>query len=169
MPYVPLPSLGGKYEIDGHRNVRNAKTKRKLKPMKRAQTNYYNFFFGKKSTRRSVNQLMFEAFGYMPPTPSGGEPIPVTIVNDKMRKHFPSLNTAAKFLAADLHYSVSSMIRLLSKKRADNIYGWQIMYREPEKRILRDTTIINGDKYLHRENKYFENLEKNFYSDNKTV
>ncbi len=165
--FQPIPSTGGKYEINKVGEVRNAKTQRLLTPYKRAKkkTAYYGLRLNGKLKTHTRRQMLFEVFGTLPPTPKGGKPVGITAVKGNVRKVFPSLRAAARFLAVELSYSPSYILKMLGKKRPEKLGDWEIMYREPEERILRPPSKILSDKYLKTENKYWEN----FYSDNKTA
>ena len=59
--YLPIPSLGGKYEIDKDGNVRNAKTKR-IKSIKDGTTSYH-FWFNNSHVWICRAALLAEVFG----------------------------------------------------------------------------------------------------------
>lgn len=153
--YLPIPSLFYKYEIDTLGNVRNAKTKQLLKPLKRTKGGVkYRFCFSKsKKVDRTVSQLLFEVHGIEPPKGLNAA-VAVTLIKGGLRKVFESINSAAKFLSDKIYYDWHT-IREMMKPRPAEISGWKIFYREPEKRIFRKVDIILESKYFYRENKYW--------------
>lgn len=151
--FLPIPSLNYKYEIDERGRARNAKTKRNLKPLKRTKGGRrYRLRFEGKDVERTIAQLLFEVHGKNPPK-SLLPPIPVTVIKDAVRKAFPSLTSAAKFLAEKTKYEWHG-IRKYMVKRSEQIYGWQVLYHVPEKKIFRKVDAILELRRFHREKKY---------------
>ena len=145
--YLPIPSLNNKYEIDERGNARNAKTLQRLKPLRRTKGGLrYRFCFAGERVERTIAQLLFEVHGITPPHSNFQNPVAVTIAKDGVRKTFPSLNSASKFIADKTFYAWYGVRNFLTARR-NLVYGWQCLYHEPEQRKFQ--------KYLRREDEYW--------------
>ena len=156
--FQPIPSFNGKYEIDKSGIVRNSKTKKVLTPRKIHSCAMVDLYFEGKQKSYSVPQLLWEVFGRTPKL-ANKPAIPVYLSRDGRNLYFTSIYKAARFLSKNLCYTVDAMDKRLRQRQAE-IYGWKVFYREPEKRVLKSTCVINGDKYLRRENKYWNEVQK---------
>lgn len=153
--FLPIPSLNNKYEIDERGNARNAKTLQRLKPLRRTKGGLrYRFCFAGAKVERTIAQLLFEVHGITPPRCNFNSPIPVTVAKDGVRKTFPSIDRAAKFIADKTFYAWYGVRNFLSARR-NLVYGWQCFYHEPKQRIFRTVERLVGEKYLRREDEYW--------------
>ncbi len=148
-----------KYTRETSGKVRNAETKQILKPLprKNRKVQAVRVMFEWRRKECSVQQLLWEVHG-KPPKLKARQQIAVTICSEGARLFFPSLNQAAIFLRRKTNYT-KEWIQQHFAKRAKEVFGWQIMYHEPEQRKFRSVDAILESKYFHRENKYWS--EKN--------
>ena len=149
MNYEPIPSLDYRYEISKGGVVRNVKTKRILKIQHRRHNGDYTVFWlnGKKISR-TITSLLHEVHGILP---KRGQLLPVaaTVIGAEGRRSFQSLAQCAKFLSAVTHHGFFHIRNQLSSRPA-NLYGWQIRYREPEKRKMLTGSQANRNCELRR-------------------
>lgn len=151
---MPIPSSKNKYEIDSRGNVRNARTKRKVKPRIVNQSPIVNMYMGNgKYIVRSIQQLMFEVHG-VEPTKLPPPVTPVWIFKGTEILYFANMKSAAVYLSAKLFYRADTIRKFFTERKTE-IKGWKIKYCEEEPRIFRSTDQILGSKYFHRENKYW--------------
>lgn len=113
------------YEISAGGVVRNRHTKRPLK--KRKGNNTVQLFLPgkKKVTYRSINSLLWEAFGIIKGNPSRS--LPVALQYSGRRLTFDTQKQAAKFLAEKYFFTIRTMQTRLSR-RMPEICGWQVTY-----------------------------------------
>lgn len=140
--YLPIPSLNYKYEIDERGKVRNAETKKNLKPVprKNRKVKTVRVMFEGHRKECSVQQLLWEVHGKMPKLKRRRQ-IAVTVCNADFRYFFSSLNQAAIFLSSKVHYT-KEWINWHFAKRIKEIFGWKIYYHEAEKRKIRSVDVI---------------------------
>lgn len=119
--FVPIPSLGGKYEINIHGKVRNAFSKLIIKPFEGRVV----VFDGKKYTNRSVKDLLWEVHGkeYRPRLRA----CPCVASTSCFRKKFPTLAACAQFIAPQVYRTVGT-VREHLHKREQNVFGFDITY-----------------------------------------
>lgn len=133
--FLPIPSLDNKYEINNRGTVRNAKTKKRLKPFALHKCKMVSLFFEEKRKHYSVNQLLWEVFGKVPKR-TNKPAITVYLSKDGRNLYFPSIYKASIFLAENLFLTADAMDKRL-RKRQSEIHGWKIFYREPEERVIK--------------------------------
>lgn len=129
LDFEPIPSLNFLYEINKRGVVRDIKTRRVLKPYRRANTFYCSARIDKRNVYRSIPSLLHEVFGILPKNPPR-QPVGVLARKDGLSFKFDSMYQATRFLAGKCFYSVDRMAHLLCERRAE-ISGWHITYREP--------------------------------------
>lgn len=112
--FEPIPSLGGKYEINRLGKVRNAKTKRPLKPYRNTT---YGFHVQKKLVRRSRQSLLWEVFGVIPKKPLKEFQCEVIVIKEKCVFRFNSFAECARFLSKKIFYSKSYLINMMSRRK----------------------------------------------------
>lgn len=125
--YMPIPSTGGKYEINSKGTVRNSKTKIIIRPI----DNSISFCFGNRKVRRTVADLLWEVHGIIKKKSRSSNPIPVAAENQHGKYFFRSLKRCSQFLESKVHYSRYTIIYHLSR-REENIYGWKITYLDDD-------------------------------------
>lgn len=132
--FYPIPSLENKYEINEEGVVRNAKTKKRV--VGKANESFC-FHLNGKRIWRMLQDLMWEVHGVLPQKSSVMKtPIPVQIQKYGEYHCFTSMRQCAKFLAPLIFYSERT-IRFLLTKKPEELFGWKIFYKEPEKRIFK--------------------------------
>ena len=146
--FQPIPSTGGKYEMTIHGKIRNVRTGFVKKLSVYNGVKQTTFFLNGKSTARTLNSLLFEVFGVIPKH-SRYEPIPVTLIKSNVRKSFPSIGKAIAFLAQQTSRNERGLWKYFCR-RVTEIDGWQIRYREPEKRKMLTGAQANRDSELRR-------------------
>lgn len=136
--YLPIPSLGGKYEINQRGILRNAKTKKRLRLNRSADENafFYSVKINGIYTHRYLQQLMWEVHGVLPKAVAFRTAISVTIQKAGEHFTFDSITKCAKFLSPKEHYSFSWIFSQLQQRRKE-IYGWKVFYHE-DKRTLKN-------------------------------
>lgn len=129
--WFPVPSLGGKYELNYTGTLRNSSTKKILKI--HDSNNFFGFYpiFDGKLKAVSLKSLMWEVFGITPPPSSRRVPVPCSAVKNGVRKSFDSLQALARFLAKDQYFSVGAARYHLNKRRSE-FGGWIITYAPPD-------------------------------------
>ena len=116
--FVPIPSVGGKYEISPRGTVRNATTKHVLKLH---NGSVYMPFNGER-VGRSINSLLLEVFDFVKKkTPLR---VPVTLERNGRMIYFDSLRQAAFYLAKQSHFSTKYLQKIVSKQKKFD--GWRI-------------------------------------------
>ena len=146
--FEPIPSLDYLYEINARGDVRNVKTGRLLKARIQNRSKNVSVCVNGRYTRRSVSSLLHEAHGILPKRPPF-QPIGTLIRKGYEVRTFNSIKKTAEFLAERLFYAVSTILKLLNKRRAE-IHGWEIRYRKPEVRRPVTSAKANGDCELKR-------------------
>ena len=130
--WQPIHSLGGKYEMNGYKEVRNAKTHKILKvkvPKGKKLPMVRVYHKSSKSTCRSIQQLFWETHGRIPKT-QVHTAVPVTLFKGNEIRYFESMSAAARFLTDKIYYSQVSIARWLWRDRLTEIHGWQVIYHE---------------------------------------
>ena len=136
MDFEPIPSLDYRYEIDQHGTVRNAETKKVLKPrtVKGVRTSSLSIKINGKKTTYSIPSLLWEVHGKLSnPT----IPIGVTISKGGEVHYFPSLYKCSIWLEPRLHLKRRSIQNGYLYLRRSEIAGWKITYHEPEQRVFK--------------------------------
>ena len=119
--FEPIPSTGGRYEINNAGIVRNAHTKKKLKPHKKS----VRFFDGHNQYfYASINSLLWEVFGRIPKNKAK---ISCTVENAHGKHFFPNMAAAAKFLSPKIYLTFGTL-KTYFYRRVPKIYDWQITY-----------------------------------------
>lgn len=125
--YLPIPSANNRYEICKAGKVRNARTKKLLKPYK---NNVYTLYLKKKCRiKRTQAQLLWEVHGRLPKI--NIHPVPVTLRKDAQAFYFESKNKAAEFLRIHTNYSFDHMRTCLCEEYV-LIAGWEVKYHIPK-------------------------------------
>lgn len=119
--FEPIPSLGGKYEINIHGKVRNSFSKLLIKPF----DGYVVLFNGKKYTSRSVKSLLWEVHGkeYR----RTHQPCPCVASAACFSRKFPHLKACAEFIAPRVNRKVGT-VRDYLYRREPNVFGYDITY-----------------------------------------
>ena len=125
--WLPVPSLGYKYEVFKNGSLRNIKTKKVLK--KFIPTGYY-ITINNKQVYVTIASLLWEVHGILPQGISKN-PISLTIKKGDTVRLFESIKTAAQYLAPVVFLGVSTIRSYLSKRKTE-IYGWKITYHLPK-------------------------------------
>ena len=119
--FEPIPSTGNHYEINVTGIIRNALTKKKLKPYNKS----VRFFVGhNQCIYASINSLLWEVFGRIPKKKTK---ISCTVENAHGKHFFPHMVAAAKFLAPKIYLTVGTLKNYFYQRRTE-IYGWKITY-----------------------------------------
>lgn len=122
--FEPIPSLGGKYEVNITGKVRNANTKRICKPRNHSVIVRHN---GKYSSV-AVADYLWEVHGKIIKRKL---PCPCSAENNYGKHFFTNMKACARFLAPKLHYCVET-IALWLTNRKENICGWKITYLDAD-------------------------------------
>lgn len=122
--FEPIPSLGGKYEVDIKGNVRNARTKKRLKP--NCKDVYSMHVGGNKFFFASRNNLLWEVHGIYK---KGSAPVGVRAEYKNQRYTFTTCAECARFLLGKLHYSLHTLQCYLWKRKPA-FAGWSFTYIE---------------------------------------
>ena len=125
--WLPVPSLGYKYEVFKNGSLRNAKTKQILKKISPTS---YAVTINRKRIFVTISNLLWEVHGILPKR-SLTRNIPVTIQKDKVILHFKNIQTATEYLSKSEFYT-TKYIRYFFSKRKTEIFGWQITYHLPK-------------------------------------
>lgn len=121
LKFEPIPSLGGRYEIDTRGVVRNALTKKTIKPVRGC---IYVYKDGKLNSH-SVKSLLWEVHGIIKTRRC--KPIPCYVENQNQKLFFKSLSACARFLAPKLFYAEKTVAHWLWRR--DPTAGeWEITY-----------------------------------------
>lgn len=121
--WEPVPSLNGKYELNNRGQLRNAKTKRKLKIQRQCG---YHVSANGVETYVGIGDLLWEVFG-IAPSKACGRPVPIVVSNGYTRRHFDTATDAAKFLAPRTKLTKQSIKEYISWRRR-YIGVWHITY-----------------------------------------
>lgn len=121
--FEPILSLNGKYEINIRGVVRNARTKKIIKPHRRSiglfNDNHVRI-------RISVADLLWETHGGIIPV-FDNKPISCAVENNQGKHFFKSLKDAARFLAPKVLFAFNTVSDYLCKRKTE-ICGWKITY-----------------------------------------
>lgn len=123
--FEPIPSVNGKYEIDQLGNVRNARTKKRLKP--NCKDTYSMHVGGNKFVHASRNNLLWEVHGRHK---KGSAPVAVRAVYRNQVFSFKSCAECARFLLGKLYYALHTLQCYLWKRKPE-FAGWKFTYIEP--------------------------------------
>lgn len=150
--YEGIPSLNYRYEIDSNGCIRNAATKQAIKNRRKHKHRRcvsVALSLNGKQIKRTIGSLLAEVWGTEVENPFAKPSVGVTIIKGAIRKSFNSRSKCAAYLVGVTCYKRSNLMRLMARRDTE-IDGWQLMYREPEQRIFRSVTLINGDTELRR-------------------
>ena len=125
--FAPIPSLGGRYEINRRGKVRNAKTKRILKLQNGRE---YRLVIDGKLIWRSVSNLLWEVHGKIPERLCTR--VPCIAENATQKISFPNMSACAGFLAPKVFLGFNTVNCYLNRRKP-TIYGWKITYLEDKK------------------------------------
>lgn len=125
--WLPVPSLGGKYELSRSGKLRNSNTKRFLNL--HTSRNYIGFrtWFNGKPKFVTLKSLLWEVFG-ITCSPSKRTPVSCSAVKNRIFKKFDCLRDLAAFLAAQNNKLSFYTIEARLSKRCSEIDGWKIKY-----------------------------------------
>lgn len=121
--FKPILSLGGRYEINKHGVVRNARTKRVLKSVRNGKV--IKFGCNSEYSSRAVADLLWEVHGQI--IKRRYRPQPCFIENAHGKIFFPHLRACARYLAPKISYAVLTVASWLGKRR-EQIAEWKISY-----------------------------------------
>lgn len=113
------------YEINGFGAVRNARTKRAVKPIRIRGGVYYHLSVNDKTVHCNPNELLAEILGT--PVIYKKNAVPVVLRKDKCSWYFKSIEKAAVFLSGKVYYCVDTIRKLLGKRQSE-IYGYSVTY-----------------------------------------
>lgn len=124
LKFEPIPSLGGRYEIDTRGVVRNTATKQVLK--RKGHGHCVEVHFGEgKYVMRAVVDLLWEVHGII--KPRRFRPAPCYAENIRGKRFFPHLKACARFLAPKCNRAVRTIYCYLCERRS-LIGEWKITY-----------------------------------------
>ncbi|MBQ3337532.1 MAG: hypothetical protein IJG80_09030 [Selenomonadaceae bacterium] len=126
--FMPIPSLGGRYEINLTGVVRNARTKKIIKPYPNKWVVQLCMGRGKKNTR-AIRNLLWEVHGKI--IKRRFQPCPCSAENNTGKFFFENLACCARFLAPKVFYTVDT-VRVYLYRRDPAIGEWKITYLKPE-------------------------------------
>lgn len=115
--------LKGLYEVNLGGEVRNAKTKHKLKP---SPYNTYHLTIDGKSVYVPARKLLSEVFGVACRSALNAK-IAVILRKDSFAQYCESIAAAARWLSKKVYYPVSTLCTYIGK-RPKELFGWQIEY-----------------------------------------
>lgn len=147
--FEPIPSLNGKYEIDTRGNVRNARTKRRLKVSRSNMVTLY--IDANHIVCRSIPDLLWEVHGK---PKKGFRPRPCSAENVQGKWFFKSSQACARFLLGKTKYTLQSLQCYLWRRKPI-IDGWTIRYFD-EDIFVNDTSFR---KSLNREAHYLRRTD----------
>lgn len=130
--YVPIESLGGRYEINEKGVVRNAKSHKRLKVLKiRGWQCVRVYYKAGKITTRSIAKMLQETHGVVKARKAKKTPnaIKVVVKKGEEKQECSSLRKAAEYIGGKEYYSAGYVLKKL-KARAKKVYGWEIEYEE---------------------------------------
>lgn len=123
--FEPIPSVGGKYEINNRGVVRNAKSKQIIKRKGHDQCVGLQLD-GRTFVTRAIKDLLWEVHGII--KPRRFRPAPCSAEHPYFgRFFFENKKACARFLAPKIFLTVSTVANHLYK-RDKIIYGWTINY-----------------------------------------
>lgn len=123
--FCPIPSTGGKYEINPMGEVRNAKFKRNLK--KSPDRKAFALNIGGRKTKRTLASLLWEVFGILPKKSKWRFKTEVTATLEGRVHKFNSFSECASFLAPKLNYS-AKYLRWILTRRQETFAGCRFVY-----------------------------------------
>ena len=123
--FEPIPSTGGKYEINIRGVVRNAKSKQILKTKSKGACVSLQLD-AKKSISRSIKDLLWEVHGIIKPRRFRPRPCSARH-SDYGYFTFDNMKDCARFLAPKVFLVVRSIYSHLIKHE-QNVFGWSIKY-----------------------------------------
>ena len=140
--FLPISSLGNKYEINNRGTVRNASTKLILKE----KDGSIKLHVGeRKFICKAVADLLWEVHGII--RQRRFRPCPCFAENSQGKFFFPHMNACACFLATKIHYAVKTISAHL-QRRENDIFGWKITYLDKD--INFNDFAFANLKILHR-------------------
>ncbi|MBQ7704495.1 MAG: hypothetical protein IJT73_03575 [Selenomonadaceae bacterium] len=121
--WSPCSLLKGRYEINGKGELRNVKTKYKLKLGKDRR---YTVRIDGQQICILLQDLLLDVFGIIYKK-ARNAPRAVILRKDSFAQYFTSLNAAAHWLSNKIHYAPNTLRTYMSKKQKE-LFGWQIEY-----------------------------------------
>ena len=123
--FYPINSLDNLYETDFWGNVRNARTKKFLKPALSSGRVFYHVKANGKNLMRSKDEVLLELFdvAYSPKW----RKIPVQLSKERQAWRFNSITEAAKFLAPRVFFS-ADYLRCILGRRQPEVFGYKVAY-----------------------------------------
>lgn len=115
--------LKGLYEVNLGGEVRNAKTKHKLKP---SPYNTYHLTIDGKNVYISARELLTEVFGVACRSALNAKKA-VILRKDSFAQYCESMAAAARWLSKKVYYPASTL-RTYMNKHPKELFGWQIEY-----------------------------------------
>ena len=119
--FLPIPSLGNRYEINPRGVVRNAMTKHILQTFVSVKQD------GKYISKSTAN-LLWEVHGKRRKD-AYQRNVPVSCRKDKEKYFFQSYRECAKFLSVKVNYAQSTVTGFLQHHKGE-IGGWKIGYHD---------------------------------------
>lgn len=123
--WLPVPSLGGKYELNNRGLLRNSVTKRILTKIVHNRFIGFHIRSDDKKSFVTLKNLMWEVYGVVPQ--SLNSPVSCSVFKNGVFKKFDSLRDCAVFLAGFIYLSSETIENYLGK-RCTEFYGWKIKY-----------------------------------------
>ena len=122
--FEPIPSLGGRYEINKKGVVRNAATKKVL--ALKGHGKCVEVHYGqRKFIMRCVADLLWEVHGII--LQRRFRPQPCTLENAHGKFSFPNLKAAARHIAKEISYSLSYVYKFFLDRKPQ-FDDWKISY-----------------------------------------
>lgn len=147
--FEPIPSLNGKYEIDTRGNVRNARTKRRLK-VPRSKTLTFHID-ANHIICRSIPDLLWEVHGK---PKKGFRPRPCSAENAQGKWFFKNIAACARFLFGKNKYALHTLECYLWMRK-NKIADWTIHYFDDDNFI----SDCSFRKSLNREAHYLRRTD----------
>lgn len=123
--WQPVPSLNNLYELNVEGRLRNAATKKLLKPVLVRNYLHYRVLVDNKVCRKRVGALLEEVFGILSKRKT--QPIPVILRKDGGAYYFKSIKAGAQFLQRKVFFCADWISKKMNK-RCHEICGWQVQY-----------------------------------------
>ena len=121
--FVPIPSLGGRYEINITGKVRNSRTKKIIKS--KCNGKYYDFQIGGNYIGRATADLLWEVHGII--RERRFRPCPCSCENHQGKFFFQNMADCARFLSPKVFLGIRTVKNYLVR-RDEAIEGWKITY-----------------------------------------
>lgn len=121
--FMPIPSLDNRYEINRLGKVRNAVSKKLVKPKLNGKC--YCFQIDYKYISRAVADLLWEVHGII--RKRRFRPCRCRAEKFRAKYSFESMKDCARFLAPKVFYSVGWLQQRLYRRDRE-IFGWKITY-----------------------------------------